>query len=131
MTGEELAVSCERLRFIAGVLDVSLAGRMGKKGRPLQEVRVLVRPEALEDAISRCFSETATIGLRWRLESRRILPRAATEGPDGVRLKVVDRPGVGRTAKVESDDLAGENLAARRQAAHHAEDIVITSEDTD
>ncbi len=130
MTGEEIATACDRLRAHAGVLDVSSGARMGKKGRPAQEVRVLVRPEALEDVIARCFVETATIGLRWRLESRRVLPRAMSEGTGGVRLKTVERPGGGRTAKAESDDLAGASLAARRRAAQLAEETDRASDQT-
>jgi uncharacterized protein (DUF111 family) len=121
MTGEEIATSCERLRQAAGALDVSLGSRLGKKGRPAWDVRLLVRPEALEDVIARCFAETATIGLRWRLESRRVLPRSTVRSPGGVRAKIVERPGGSRTAKAESDDLEGVDLAARRRLGRDVE----------
>jgi hypothetical protein len=122
MTGEEIGTACDRLRRAEGVLDVSLGSRLGKKGRPLQEVRLLARPEAVETAIERCFAETATIGLRWHLEARRILPRAAVETEAGVRVKLAERPGGLTTAKAENDQVTGDDLAARRRSGRTAED---------
>jgi uncharacterized protein (DUF111 family) len=69
-----------------------------------------------------CFSETSTIGLRWRIEERVVLPRRVeTSGAAGLRRKWVERPGGQRTAKVESDDLAQlPSLSERRAAAARA-----------
>ena len=76
MTGEEIALAADRLRAEAGVIDVSVGSRVGKKGRPLADFRLLVEPQAI-DAIARvCFTETSTLGLRTREERRRVLPRA-------------------------------------------------------
>ena len=125
MTGEEIGVAAERLRAVAGVLDVSLAARIGKKNRPLTEFRILARPAAFEAVSAACFGETSTIGLRWRREARRVLPRTAESARiDGVELrrKRSRRPD-GASLKVESDDLAGlESLAQRRKAARLAEE---------
>ncbi|NYZ16066.1 LarC family nickel insertion protein [Azospirillum sp. RWY-5-1] len=125
MTGEELGVALDRLRAADGVLDLSLGTRIGKKGRPLHDVRLLVRPDALDAVRDLCFRETATIGLRWRLERRAVLPRtAALAAVDGqcVRVKRVERPG-GGGAKAESDDLAGlDGLAERRRVKRRAEE---------
>jgi pyridinium-3,5-bisthiocarboxylic acid mononucleotide nickel chelatase len=124
MTGEEIGVALERLRGVDGVLDASLSARTGKKSRPLSAFHLLVRPDALEDVKGRCFSETSTIGLRWRTEGRACLPRCAETVPvEGrtVRVKRVERPGAQQTAKAESDDLAaGGNLAERRRIAARA-----------
>jgi uncharacterized protein (DUF111 family) len=54
-----------------------------------------------------CFEETATLGLRWQLLDRRILPRSQSTvdvGGRRIRVKVAERPGA-RSAKAESDDL--------------------------
>ena len=113
MTGEEIGVAAERLRAEAGVLDVSLAERWGKKGRPMQSFQIVARPEAAEAAIRRCFEETSTIGLRVSSEARVVLPREAATIA-GVGVKSVMRPASGPTRKAESDDLGGESLVARR-----------------
>lgn len=121
MTGEEIGVACERLRGEAGVLDVAVGTLMGKKSRPLHRFEILVEPAHLEAIMAACFAQTSTIGLRWRTESRAVLPRTAGRR-NGVRVKSVRRPDAQVTVKVESDDVAGAStLAARRRAAHRAE----------
>lgn len=121
MTGEEIAVAAQRLRAMPGVLDLSVGSRAGKKGRPVSDLRLLVRPEAREAVSAACFSETSTLGLRWRLERRVVLPRTASQAHGGVRIKQTTRPGGEVTAKAESDDVAGESLAARRARKARAE----------
>lgn len=124
MSGEEIAVAAERLRAIAGVLDLSIGSRSGKKGRPMAAFRLLVQPEGAEAAIERCFLETSTIGLRIREESRVVLPRALVRSTSEnleIGVKTVRRPGASTTAKAESDDLVGDSLKARRHLKHSAE----------
>ncbi|MGA2127702.1 MAG: LarC family nickel insertion protein [Xanthobacteraceae bacterium] len=121
MTGEEIGVAAQRLRGLPGVLDLSVGMRLGKKGRFTSDVRLLVTPEARETVAAACLSETSTIGLRWRVEQRVVLPRTAVSGAAGVRTKQVTRPGGEVTVKAESDDVAGESLAARRAARALAE----------
>jgi uncharacterized protein (TIGR00299 family) protein len=119
MTGEEIAVAADRLRTEAGVLDVSVATRHGKKGRPLAEFRLLARPEASDAIAQACFTETSTLGLRWREERRRVLRRVevvATLDDVPVAVKVALRPGGKRTAKAAHDDVAKmRGLTTRRQ----------------
>jgi uncharacterized protein (TIGR00299 family) protein len=119
MTGEEIAVAADRLRAEAGVLDVSVGTRHGKKGRPLAEFRLLARPEAMDAIAQACFTETSTLGLRWREECRRVLRRtevaAALDG-ETIEVKIARRPGGKRTAKAAHDDVAGtRGLSVRRQ----------------
>lgn len=121
MTGEEIAIAAEHLRAAAGVVDVSLAARFGKKGRPATEFRLLAAPDALDDVAARCLEETTTIGLRWHIEARKTLPREEAEAA-GVRIKRAQRPSGRITAKAEADDLAAtEGLAPRRTRARLAE----------
>ena len=126
MTGEEIGVAADRLRAAAGVLDVSLGLRVGKKGRPLHDFRLLVTPAQLEAVSELCLRETSTIGLRWHRVQRRRLARegdAVAVGGATLRRKRVQRPGGETTVKVESDDLAGTgSLAARRRLQSRAED---------
>jgi pyridinium-3,5-bisthiocarboxylic acid mononucleotide nickel chelatase len=122
MTGEEIGNAADRLRAADGVLDVALASLSGKKGRPLTEFRLLVRPEALEAVQRLCFIETSTIGLRWRVEQRSTLERSADQSASDIRVKRVIRPGGAATVKAESDDLTSiDSLAGRRAAKSEAE----------
>lgn len=120
-TPEELALGLDALRACDGVLDVLQIPAFGKKGRMTMSVQVLCRPERLEQVIDACFTETTTIGLRWRTTQRSVLPRrAASEGE--LPVKVVERPGKRRTAKAEVDAVSDESGGAalrrhRRQAA--------------
>lgn len=117
MTGEEIAVAAAHLRAVPGVRDLVLLGGQGKKGRPLTRFELLLAPDALDTVSAACFRETSTLGLRWRTEQRRLLPRRAAAA-GGLRLKAVLRPDGGETVKAESDDLAPlQGLAARRAAA--------------
>lgn len=128
MTGEEMAAAADRLRRADGVLDVALFAGVGKKGRPVHEFRLLLRPEAVDTVADLCFLETSTIGLRWRVEQRRTLPRtqhSVERQGRTVRLKSVVRPGGLITRKAENDDLLDRPLADRRHLQRRAE------EDTD
>ena len=69
MTGEEIAVAADRLRAVAGVLDLVDRPGPGKKGRLMQSFRLLVAPGRADAVVERCFLETSTIGLRWRTKS--------------------------------------------------------------
>jgi pyridinium-3,5-bisthiocarboxylic acid mononucleotide nickel chelatase len=124
MTGEEIGVATDRLRECEGVIDLSIEMLLGKKGRPLNGFRLLVKPEALEAVKAACLAETSTLGIRWHTEQRAILPRsieAAVVGGREVRVKGADRAGC-ITRKVESDDLAAiGGLEARRRFKAKAE----------
>lgn len=121
MTGEEIGVAADRLRATPGVKDVLLMQALGKKSRPMQSFRLLVEPGYRESVQSVCFSETSTIGLRWQPARRAVLPRTWTT-THALRVKSVIRPS-GRSAKVESDDLAVvPGLEARRTKKQAAEE---------
>lgn len=130
MTGEETALAAERLRALPGTIDVSLGTRMGKKGRPVTEMRLLVQPAATPAVVQACFAQTATLGLRVRDEHRHVLRRTdvhASVGGRDVAVKLAHRPGGETTAKAAHDDTAdGATLEARRalraMAAHDAID---------
>jgi uncharacterized protein (TIGR00299 family) protein len=125
MTAEEIGVAADRLRAAGGVRDLVLIPAIGKKGRPVHSFRLLVEPTARDAVADVCFTETATIGLRWQEARRAVLPRAsanASGGAGAVRVKTVTRPG-GPSHKAESDDLAPiAGLDARRAAKRAAED---------
>ncbi len=125
MTGEEVAIAADRLRITNGVIDLTVASRQGKKGRPVNEFRLLLKPADFDVVSEKCFLETTTIGLRWRTEHRRCLPRRQEaidlEGHQATRKRTY-RPDGTASLKVESDDIARfEGLAARRRLKHLGE----------
>jgi uncharacterized protein (DUF111 family) len=115
-TAEDLALGLDALRALPGVLDVVQVPALGKKGRLLTQVRVLCRRERLPDTIDACFLETTTLGLRWSLVARAILPRAAVgTGAAGIAVKRATRPDGQTTVKAEIGGLAGPGGHAGRQ----------------
>jgi pyridinium-3,5-bisthiocarboxylic acid mononucleotide nickel chelatase len=121
MTGEEIGIASDRLRALPEVRDLVVSTAFGKKGRPVQVFRLLLRAEDHATVAAACFAETSTIGLRWHIEKRDTLPRRF-ETVAGIRTKVVDR-GDTASRKAESDDLAaGASLEARRAIKRRAEE---------
>ena len=120
MTGEEIALAAERLRTVDGVLDVSVGTRIGKKGRPLSDFRVLARTACVEGIAEACFAQTSTLGLRLGETQRRVLARSQVDAE--LRVKVAQRPDGTRTAKSEHDDVRdADTLAERRRLGSEAE----------
>jgi uncharacterized protein (TIGR00299 family) protein len=130
-SGEDLAMGLDRLRAEPGVVDVVQMTVIGKKGRMMARIQVLVSPESLAATIAACFRETTTIGLRYHRVEGAMLARAArTVEHDGlsVRVKVVERPG-GRTAKAEADDARGHaGHAVRAALRREAERLALEQE---
>lgn len=121
MTAEEIGVAADRLRAAGGVRDLVLIPAIGKKGRPVHTFRLLVEPTARDAVADACFTETATIGLRWQAARRAVLSRASADA-GAVRVKTATRP-AGPSHKAESDDLAHiAGLEARRAAKRTAEE---------
>lgn len=117
MTGEEIGIALDRLRKTSGVLDATTALRMGKKGRPMTEFRLLCTQGNGHAVAEACFHQTSTIGLRIRSETRLVLPREQSIAGD-TRFKAVKRPNGNLTRKAESDDLERlDTLFDRRRAA--------------
>lgn len=109
-TPEDLAVGLERLRWLAGVLDVMQVPVFGKKGRVATQVQVLGQVSCIDAIIDHCLTETTTLGVRWHVVSRTTLAReehSHTLKGDEVRVKRASRPGGILTRKVEMTDLAG------------------------
>jgi uncharacterized protein (DUF111 family) len=107
-SAEDLALGLDMIRAKPSVYDVVQLPVFGKKGRLVSSIRILADPAALDEVASLCFEETATIGLRYRIENRRILSRGAGAvrvGEHKLRIKTAHRPG-GPSVKVEADDLA-------------------------
>jgi len=126
-TPEDLAVALDHLRAHPSVLDLLQTPAFGKKGRVTAHIQILAEPEQVNSVFEACFRETATLGLRWQVLDRRILPRSQATvevGGRSIRVKVAERPGA-PTAKAENDDLLSARggrteRAGLRQAAEQA-----------
>ena len=78
VTGEQIGFACEQL-WRAGALDVFTVPIFMKKGRPGTLLTVIAKPEdkgAIEKLI---LMHTGSLGLRFRRQSRTILPRAQVD----------------------------------------------------
>ena len=131
-TPEDLAIGLTAVRSCSGVLDVLQTPVTTKKGRLGHAIQVIAAPDARDQAIQVCFEETTTIGLRYRFESRKVLPRRETIGPDGVSVKVVERPDGGSSAKADMDVIASKAAGhGERQQLRQQAEAAALSEDED
>ena len=121
-TPEDLAIAVDHLRAHEGVLDVTQASTLGKKGRMTVALQLLVRPSAGEQVARAVLTETTTLGVRVARAERVVLAREPVTH-DGVRAKRAQRPDGAITTKAESDDVAElASAAARAQRRHAVED---------
>jgi uncharacterized protein (TIGR00299 family) protein len=119
MSPELLPPALEAL-FAAGALDAFLTPVQAKKGRPATLLTALAAPGADNAVIDAIFRHTTTIGLRYRTEQRRILPRheetvQTDYGP--VRVKVA---GAGSTLRAKPEFEDCRRLAAEYDVAIEA-----------
>ncbi|MBN1105338.1 MAG: nickel pincer cofactor biosynthesis protein LarC [Deltaproteobacteria bacterium] len=77
-TPEWLGFMMERL-LQAGALDVSFSPVQMKKNRPGTAVQVLGRPEHKDRIMEILFSESTTLGVRFRFSERKVLERSSEE----------------------------------------------------
>ncbi|SNY91084.1 hypothetical protein SAMN04515647_1288 [Cohaesibacter sp. ES.047] len=116
---EALAVGLETLRADEGVIDVTQSCGFGKKGRMTISLRLLAKLGHERSVADRIFAETTTLGIRCHQVERFTLTRGLVKsGVDNVQAKWVERPGIGKTLKVEMDD-----LAANGSDHHHREAV--------
>jgi len=112
-TPQLLAYAIERL-FAAGALDVHTTPVYMKKGRAGHQVTALTHAEDFDAVTRAALTETTTLGLRFRLESRieldRTVERAATRY-GAIRVKVGHLDGGEIHAMPEYEDCAA---AARK-----------------
>ncbi|MGI9273251.1 MAG: LarC family nickel insertion protein [Endozoicomonas sp.] len=112
-SSESLAVGLDHLRDHEKVIDVVQTPAYGKKGRMTAHLRMLVKTGHQETVAKEVFAQTTTLGIRWHQAQRFELERGETRSEThDIRVKWVDRPGVGKTLKAEMDDIA-------REGQHH------------
>jgi uncharacterized protein (TIGR00299 family) protein len=129
-SAEELSIGLDHIRNDPAVFDVILMPAIGKKGRQTSHIKVLANPIKQDHVIALCFRETTTIGLRFCRTESVALPRETQMvqiDNQNVRVKVVQRPGVGPTAKIEAADLSSvtEGQKARAILKSKAEALVL------
>ena len=118
-------------------MDVLQMPAYGKKGRLMTHIQLLCAPRVLEGVLAACFGQTGTLGIRYHIAQRAILPReeiAVALDDAAMRVKVAQRPGGSFTAKLESDDLQGSpaaTLAQRARMRHEAERLALAKKATE
>ena len=136
-TAEDIALAIGHLRDMEGVMDVLQMPAYGKKGRLMTHIQLLCAPRVLEGVLAACFGQTGTLGIRYHIAQRAILPReeiAVALDDAAMRVKVAQRPGGSFTAKLESDDLQGSPATTRAQRArmrHEAERLALAKKATE
>ena len=118
---EDLAIGLDHLREVPGVLEVTTASLVGKKGRLTLRVEVLTELDAKDRAIRACLLETTTLGLRVSHVERVELARDE-HTVQGVRVKRASRPGGGATQKADIDDIKDGDRATRQRRRQRAEE---------
>jgi pyridinium-3,5-bisthiocarboxylic acid mononucleotide nickel chelatase len=78
VSGEHIGFAIERL-WKAGALDVFSSPIQMKKNRPGTLLTVLAKPEDRKKMESILFQQTGTLGIRYRKQSRTVLPRAMVD----------------------------------------------------
>jgi pyridinium-3,5-bisthiocarboxylic acid mononucleotide nickel chelatase len=127
---EDLALALARVRAAKGVHDVLQTPTFGKKGRLSTSIRILTDPLVVDDVASLCFEETTTIGLRHRLERRKMLVReraVVKVGEREVRVKIAGRASAS-SAKAEADDVADAPGRLAREALRRSAETLSLKE---
>ena len=115
-TGESLGYLLEEA-LRAGALDAYLTPVVMKKGRPGHLITLLGAPADRQRLSDWLLTQSSSIGVRWQLQERRILPRSrAAVTVDGhvIALKVVVLPDGSRRAKPEAEAVASAARALNR-----------------
>ncbi len=112
VSGEVIAYAAEKLRNTEGVLDVWIISGIGKKGRPIIELRTLARMSAAEEVAEVIMRLTGSLGVRIVPVYHRVIAERRNERVEveacGKRYKVrykTSLPGFGHV-KPEFDDIA-------------------------
>lgn len=77
LTGEEVGAAIEALSTMHEVLDVLWLGGIGKKNRPCGLLRLLCLPAHGPTVGAAVLRHTHSLGLRWQVVGRTVLPRRA------------------------------------------------------
>lgn len=121
MNPEYFPFLIERL-LKAGAADCFLTPIYMKKGRPAHLLTVLCPGPVLDTALNLIFTETTTLGVRFREENRRILPRYIIEVPTGfgpVKVKVSYLTAGGRPVNIAPEFEDCKRLALKHNIPIH------------
>ena len=111
VSGEVIGQMIEKL-ITKGAKDVIVSSAITKKGRPTNLVSVICDPVDMNILIDTLVSETGTLGIRFRISNRYVIPRIIISVPViiggknfTVRCKVVKQNEVVKYCKVEAEDV--------------------------
>lgn len=112
MTHEELARAAENVRKKANLLDLYQSSGIGKKGRCMEHVQILLK-DFVEADLDTIFYNYSTIGCRVEYLGRYKLKREHSI-ENGMRVKTSFLPDGRVRKKIESDELLGLDLDQAR-----------------
>ena len=103
-TAEDISIGIEKVLNFDSVLDVVQYPVYSKKQRIATSLRILCKLEEQQQIIDECFNQFNTLGIRYEITKRLILPRKIkkiTIKDKKLRIK----KSIGKRLKIESDDL--------------------------
>lgn len=117
LTGEELGIALEALAAMPEVLDVLWLPGLGKKSRPSGVLRLLCAPRHREAVTAAVLRHTHTLGVRYCLLQRTVLPRGAGRSLAGLALGQDGLMLPAKLYRLEGRDYARPEADAVREAA--------------
>jgi uncharacterized protein (TIGR00299 family) protein len=103
-TAEDISIGIEKISNFDNVLDIIQYPVYSKKQRIATSLRVLCKLNEHEGVIEECFSQFNTLGIRYEIIKRLILPRKINKIIiDDKKLRI--KKSIGKRVKIESDDL--------------------------
>ena len=103
-TAEDISIGIEKVLNFDSVLDVVQYPVYSKKQRIATSLRIMCKLEEQQQIIDECFNQFNTLGIRYEITRRLILPRKIkkiTIKDKKLRIK----KSIGKRVKIESDDL--------------------------
>ena len=103
-TAEDVSIGIEKILDFESVLDIVQYPVYSKKQRIGTSLRILCKLDEQQQIIEECFNQFNTLGIRYEITKRLILPRKIKKiNIDDKKLRI--KKSIGKRVKIESDDL--------------------------
>ena len=103
-TAEDVSIGIEKILDFESVLDIVQYPVYSKKQRIATSLRILCKLDEQQQIIEECFNQFNTLGIRYEITKRLILPRKIKKiNIDDKKLRI--KKSIGKRVKIESDDL--------------------------
>lgn len=103
-TPEDISIGIEKIFNFENVLDIVQYPVYSKKQRIATSLRVLCKSHEYQQIIEECFNQFNTLGIRYEVTKRLILPRKIKKiNIEDKKFRI--KKSIGKRVKIESDDL--------------------------